>query len=279
MKRTSPVRPRTRILFVDDEPGIRLTLPAILEQHGFDVTSVERVSDALRIIGTQEFDALISDLNIGEPGDGFTVVSAMRRTQPRCVNFILTGYPAFETALQAIRSQVDDYLVKPADVRELVDLLENKLSAPRATLRMAAQPLGDFLGQHVDKIMGRALEAMKNHPRLAALRLADSERTDHIPELLDEIIRQLHSAHPDHPSREVSRAGAIHGDVRRRQGYTQEMLVDDTRILDSSIFACVQDHFLHIDLSNLIPDLSRLNDGLEAHLQASLTSFHAEKVA
>lgn len=273
------MRPRTRILFVDDEPGIRLTLPTILQQHGFEVTSAESVTDALRAIATNEFDALISDLNIGEPGDGFTVVSAMRRTQPRCVNFILTGYPAFESALEAIRSQVDDYLVKPADVRELVQLLELKLSNPVASHRIPAQSLGDFLGKHVSDVVDRALQSMKTHPRLGRIPISDSERADHVPELVLGIVRQLRSSRPDDPPMEICRAGATHGELRRQQGYTQEMLVDDTRIVDSSIYACVQDHLLNINLSNLIPDLSRLNDGLEAHLQASLGAFHSEKAA
>lgn len=121
-----------KILFVDDEPGIRLTLPAILEGAGFQVVVAATVPEALSIIGTQKFDVLISDLNIGNPGDGFTVVSAMRRTQPDAVTFILTGYPAFETALEAIRQQVDDYLVKPADVEELVNNIRAKLN--RASL-------------------------------------------------------------------------------------------------------------------------------------------------
>jgi DNA-binding NtrC family response regulator len=82
-----------KILFVDDEPGIRLTLPVILEGAGFQVVVAATVPEALSIIGTQKFDVLISDLNIGNPGDGFTVVSAMRRTQPDAVTFILTGYP------------------------------------------------------------------------------------------------------------------------------------------------------------------------------------------
>lgn len=271
--------PPTKILFVDDEPSIRLTLPAILEQHGFEVTVAESVTDALRAISAQKFDALISDLNIGEPGDGFTVVSAMRRTHPKCVNFILTGYPAFETALQAIRSQVDDYLVKPADVRELVDLLETKLSNPQKVRRLPAQVLADFLESHANKVMERALAAMKTHPRLSAVPLSDRERTDHIPAMLTEIVRQLRSRTPDHPTEAVCQAGIEHGEARRRQGYTQEMLVDDTRIIDSSIYSVVQDHLLNINLSNLIPDLSRLNDALEAHLQASLAAFHSEQAA
>src|ERR1700752_1514643 len=98
-----------RVLFVDDEPGIRATLPAILTQHGFDLRVAATVREAITEINSNEFDILIADLNIGEPGDGFTVVSAMRRCQPNCVNFILTGYPAFESALRGIQAHAVDY--------------------------------------------------------------------------------------------------------------------------------------------------------------------------
>ena len=85
-----------------------MTLSAILSRFGFDVTSAADVPEALSLIANRKFDVLISDLNIGEPGDGFTVVSAMRRVQPEAATFILTGYPDFESALLAIRNQVDD---------------------------------------------------------------------------------------------------------------------------------------------------------------------------
>jgi DNA-binding NtrC family response regulator len=111
--------PQIRLLFVDDEPAIRITLPAILKQKGFDVMTAASVPEALNLMNAEKFEVLISDLNIGEPGDGFTVVSAMRRVQPEAATFILTGYPDFESALLAIRNQVDDYLTKPAEVNNL----------------------------------------------------------------------------------------------------------------------------------------------------------------
>src|ERR1700746_2347223 len=128
-KRSRKMPSRKRVLFVDDEPSIRLTLPPVLEEHGFEVPSASSVAEALVEINSSPFDALLSDLNIGEEGDGFLVVSAMRHIQPDCINLILTGYPAFETALEAIPHQVDNYLVKPADVDALVKTLRAKFGS------------------------------------------------------------------------------------------------------------------------------------------------------
>src|SRR2546430_17701349 len=55
-----------RLLFVDDEEGIRNTLPTILERRGFDVRVAASVPEALAEIRTHKFDVLLSDLNIGE---------------------------------------------------------------------------------------------------------------------------------------------------------------------------------------------------------------------
>ncbi len=119
---------RNRILFVDDEPNIRLTLPPVLEEHGFEVKAAATVAEAIAQIKTSRFDVLISDLNVGENGDGFRVVGAMREKQPGCITVILTGYPAFETAVDAIRHKVDDYVVKPVDVEVLVKSLRDRLA-------------------------------------------------------------------------------------------------------------------------------------------------------
>src|ERR1700735_4736730 len=123
-----------RLLFVDDDAALRTALGAVLTHQGFSLSTVSSVPAALELISTQKFDVLLSDLNIGEPGDGFTVVSAMRRVQPDACTFILTGYPDLETAIQAIRSQVDDYFSKPLRVEQLVEAI--------FSLRSGKRPLG-----------------------------------------------------------------------------------------------------------------------------------------
>lgn len=122
---------RKRILLVDDEAGIRLTLPRVLTKYGFEVISVTSVEDALGEIQTAEFDVLLSDLNIPQSNEGFLVIEAMRRSQPRCLNFILTGYPEAASAARAAKHGVAHYFTKPVDIDELVRLLREKLSAKR----------------------------------------------------------------------------------------------------------------------------------------------------
>src|SRR5215472_8908649 len=124
----------TRILCVDDDPAVLKSLEMILRYSGFAVDAVATVADALERISHKTYDVLLSDLNIGEPGDGFTVVSAMRRVQPAASTFILTGYPDIESAIQAIRNQVDDYFTKPLNVQDLLTAIQSS----RATAKLAA---------------------------------------------------------------------------------------------------------------------------------------------
>ena len=117
------------MLFVDDEPSIRLTLPPILEEQGFQVRVADSIASALQEVSSQKFDVLLSDLNISEPGDGFVVVKAARAANPLCVAILLTGYPDFESAVEGINCDVDGYLVKPADVEMLLGTIQRKLAA------------------------------------------------------------------------------------------------------------------------------------------------------
>ena len=133
-ERENQLRARKRaggnqLLFVDDEPGIRLTLPPILQERGFQVQVAASVSEALAAIKARCFDVLLSDINIDREGDGFTVVEAMREANPDCVTILLTGYPAFETAVRSIRVEVDDYFTKPADLDAIVSTIDRKLLA------------------------------------------------------------------------------------------------------------------------------------------------------
>lgn len=117
-----------RLLFVDDEPNIRATLPVILRRYGFMVTVAGTVSQALKQIHESRFDLLLCDLNIESESDGLQVIRAMREADPECVNIVLTAHPALETAVEGIHLGIDDYITKPTNADALVAMLADKLA-------------------------------------------------------------------------------------------------------------------------------------------------------
>ena len=185
------------ILFVDDEPAIRETLPKILATRGHTVVAAATVAEALAHITTQRFDLLISDLNIGHPADGFVVVSAMRRTHPECVTFILTGYPGFETALQAIREEVDEYLIKPADIKKLLETVDEKLEQRRTPREKRGNSVfRRYCVKISSLIIERSLAAMKRDPELGALPITDGQRIEGLADALREVADILDAGGP-----------------------------------------------------------------------------------
>jgi ActR/RegA family two-component response regulator len=264
---------RPNILFVDDEPALRLTLPKILAMHGFDVWAAGSVAEALTEITTHKFNVLISDLNIGEPGDGFTVVSAMRRTQPQCITFIITGYPAFESALSAIQRQVDGYFVKPAQVEALVAQIETKL---KEGIRHGSAPLmrlGTLLRENVNATCEAALVRLKADKALCSVAADDTQRIAYFAEMLNEIADQLGSENPEECVSSRTMAGHKHGLHRAALGYRVSMLASDISCLDDAVHDLVRKHLLLLDTSHLVMDFRCLNDGLHAHLKMSLEAF------
>jgi CheY-like chemotaxis protein len=68
-----------RILPAEDDDAVRNLLRAVLDRDGFEVVAVANVREALSRIAAENFDVLLSDLNMPHAGDGFTVVSDLRR--------------------------------------------------------------------------------------------------------------------------------------------------------------------------------------------------------
>jgi len=263
------------ILFVDDEDGVRITLSMMLQSNGFKVTPAATVAEALRLITQQKFDVLIADLNIGQAGDGFTVVSAMRRTHPETITFILTGYPAFETALEAIRRQVDDYLVKPTDIEELVTTINSKLRGRKSpTPQVERKRLPDLVDTNRDWILQKWLQAVKDDQELASVPLSDTDRTDHVPRLLEQAVAMSRGERRPKSDGDASR---LHGQVRYAQGYKGSMLVREARMLQKVLTELVGRNLLAVEISYLVSDMSKMNDTIMAELEESYRSFEQQK--
>jgi DNA-binding response OmpR family regulator len=263
--------PKARILFVDDEASIRLTLPEILKMHGFEVRTEGSVSEALSAISEQQFDVLIADLNIGMPGDGFTVVSAMRRTQPDAVTIILTGYPAFETALEAIRSQVDDYAVKPANIEDLVHVIEAKLLHREPHRPMEKKRVATILRESTGQVVQSFKDELRSMPEVQPLQLSDEDLTDSVPLMIGELIGVLEAE----GAPKLGRMGrsAEHGRTRRNQGFKLHVMVSEYGLLRTLLLRSIQENLLAVDVSNVIGDILQIEDVSVRQLREAVEAF------
>jgi len=264
-----------KLLFVDDESAIRLTLAAILEQEGFEVKTAASVREAIELINKEAFDVLISDLNIGQPGDGFTVVSVMRRVQPDAVTLILTGYPDFESALRAIRSQVDDYLTKPADIQSLVADLKHKLQNRRPIRQVVVRRSPELILDNLLELLQHWLVAVAKDEQLRKLPLDTKERINNLSEILAGVCGQVMngSATLDEAT---ARLAAEHGVSRFDAGYRAELILAESRWLQRQIGHFLQQNLLAIDLSTLIPDVMSIVDLLTVATEESIRSFNTQ---
>jgi DNA-binding response OmpR family regulator len=269
----------SKILFVDDEDSIRLTLPPLLQSYGFKVTSAATVAEALALITDHKFDVLISDLNIGHPGDGFTVVSAMRTHQPDALRFILTAYPAFESALEAIREEVHDYFIKPTETEVLVEKIRSKLAKRSPDQSILRKRLPQVIRVNRESIIEHWLQSIRQDPEIGSIPVPDSERKEHVPFLLDVATGVADGKQLTAEDRKVY---VRHGANRYRQGYTVPLLIREARLLQASLADCIQRNFTEIEMNYLVPDTIHFMGTIDALLEDSARGFiqqaNAERV-
>src|SRR5712691_5915823 len=112
------MREQPKVLVVDDEESVVVTIKAILQLDGYNVATTTTGAKARAMVREAEYDLVLTDLRL-EDGDGLDVLRAVRESYPETVTIMLTGYASLESAIQALRAGAYDYLVKPSEVEEL----------------------------------------------------------------------------------------------------------------------------------------------------------------
>jgi DNA-binding response OmpR family regulator len=103
----------TRILVVDDEAPIRMTLERLLQRRGYSVSVAASGEEALALLDQHSFDLLLLDLKL--PGiSGLEVAGQARTLQPAAAILLLTGHAAPEDAPDATRLDAFEYMLKTA---------------------------------------------------------------------------------------------------------------------------------------------------------------------
>jgi CheY-like chemotaxis protein len=260
-----------RILLAEDDDAVRDMLRAALERDGFEVTAVANVRDALLCIATENFDALLSDLHMPNAGNGFTVVSAMRHTHPQAATLVLSGYPAIDEALSAIRVQADEVLMKPIHIATLREAIRKKLANPVASKAPPTQSVASILEQDLDVTIQDWMALVDQDDELNCIPLSFEDRTGHLPNLIADLIYRLRLPQAERAG--ISIPARQHGDLRRHQGYTATMVVEESRILQVSIFNTLQNNLDRVDFSKVLRDVITIADEVDSQLKQAMLSY------
>jgi DNA-binding response OmpR family regulator len=263
------------VLLADDDDSVRAMMNATLERKGFQVVAVATVTEALKLIVTESFDVLITDLHMPNPGDGFTLVTAMRHAQPHALTLLVSGYPDVQSAMAAILMEADEILVKPFEAGKLAELVHDKLVARKPSARTPKERVAAILERCINHIVDDWLLRVKKNTLFNHLLLTDKERTGFLPKLIEDlIVRHRAPNTPGEESDSISSATAVaHGKMRRVQGYTAGMLVHDSRILQVTLFGTLQSNLSALDFSLLLPDVMTIADEVDSQLTQAMDSF------
>jgi len=128
---------RSKILIVDDDPGIRFSVRDFLERRGYDVEEADCLEEArLRLVQTRP-DAVILD-HLLPDGGAVQALAGLRELDPEAVILVLTGHGSIELAVEAIKQGAEQFLTKPIEMPALEEVLERSLETRRLRRHQAA---------------------------------------------------------------------------------------------------------------------------------------------
>jgi len=143
---------RDHVWVIDDDRSIRWVLERALKQHDMDVSSFENAREPLKRIANNKPDAIITDIRM--PGmDGLTLLSQLQDRFPDLPIIIMTAHSDLDSAVSAYQGGAFEYLPKPFDVDEAVELVRRAVDHGRANLDTSQTATEDF---ETPEIIGEA---------------------------------------------------------------------------------------------------------------------------
>ena len=148
---------------------------------------------------------------------------------------------------------------------------QGKVDAP------AKENVVDILERDLPAIIQDWLTRVEKEPELACISLDFKERTGHLPQLLHDVIVRLRL--DTGTKAPISEAAGQHGDLRRKQGYTVAMAVEESRLLQVTIFSMLHRDVKRLDFGTLLPDVVTIADEVDAQLKEQMLRFMAADAA
>jgi hypothetical protein len=151
--------------------------------------------------------------------------------------------------------------------------VESEVGPRKSGGAVTIESVADILERELENVIQAWLARVNKEPDLVHIPLKNDDRTGHLPHLINDVINRLRlDAGTKAP---ISKAAAEHGDLRRKQGYTVAMMVEESRLLQVSIFTTLHENVTQLEFSALLPDVVTIADEVDAQLKEQMLRFMA----
>jgi PAS domain S-box-containing protein len=135
--------------------------------------------------------------------------------------------------------------------------------------------ISHFLRDLGPRICEQWLAEVLKDPDIASIPLTESERSDHEPEMVAELVRRLEGPQSQLSAAAVD-AARKHGRVRYQQGYSIPQILLEARILQHVISAQIHENLFGLDLSTLVPNILEIGESLQAEMETSVRAYQSQ---
>jgi len=267
-----------KILLVDDDKTLRHIMRRLLEREGFDITDAGNVAEALKLISSERYDVLLSDLHMPGAADGLTVISAMRHLNPDAIAILLTGFPEMDVAAQTILRQADEIMIKRSDFPALVESIKSRIASGSAHSQPKIETVATILERAASSCIEDWFQEVQLDSKLSVVPLTPEQRCGHLPQVFRDLVARLRAARPFGSKGPLSAFAANHGLTRRRQGYSAAMMVEESRILQVCIFHTLETNLASIDFSVLLSQVMVIADEVDSQLRQAMECYVEESI-
>jgi hypothetical protein len=141
------------------------------------------------------------------------------------------------------------------------------------TVSAGADTVAQVLERERDRLIHEWLGMVEKQEDLMTIKLSYEDRTGHLPQLLADVIARLHL--DSSTKAPISVAASHHGDLRRKQGYSVAMVVEESRLLQVCLFTTLHKNTQQLDYEKLLPDVVTIADEVDAQLKQQMLRYMA----
>jgi hypothetical protein len=155
--------------------------------------------------------------------------------------------------------------------------VESVVDHEASSAAISTESVPDILDRELEALIKDWLFRVEQEPELICFPLNFEERTGHLPRLLHDVTARLRLG--TETKAPISEAAAVHGDLRRKQGYPVEMLIEESGLLQVCIFTTLHKNVKNLEFDTLLPNVVTIADEVDAQLKQQMLRFKVADVA